>query len=161
MTTETSSNIAFGGAQRRLALAWIDAFNARDDAAEAAARTADYIAHAPESIEPAPLDSDAWVGFLGVFVEGFPDLHLEVLGVRPTRGWSRSASCSPGRTPARSAGSRRPAARSGSPAWRSTGWSTGRSPSTGSRWTRSRSSSSSACTSSPARGWCHGSWLRR
>jgi predicted ester cyclase len=57
----------------------IDACNARDDAAEAAARTADYIAHAPESIEPAALDSDGWVEFLGVFLEGFPNLHLEVL----------------------------------------------------------------------------------
>jgi predicted ester cyclase len=53
--------------------------NARDDAAEAAARTADYIAHAPESIQPAALDREAWVEFLAVFLEGFPDLHLEVL----------------------------------------------------------------------------------
>jgi predicted ester cyclase len=58
---------------------WIDAFNARDDAAEAAARTAGYIAHAPQSIEPAALDSEAWIEFLAVFLEGFPDLHLEVL----------------------------------------------------------------------------------
>jgi steroid delta-isomerase-like uncharacterized protein len=57
---------------------WIDAFNARDDAAEAACRTTDFIAHAPDSIEKAPLDSDAWAAFLGVFLEGFPDLHLEV-----------------------------------------------------------------------------------
>lgn len=78
MSTETTSNIASAEHNRTVALRWIDAFNARDDAAEAAARTADYIAHAPNSIEPAALDSDAWVGFLGVFVEGFPDLHLEV-----------------------------------------------------------------------------------
>ncbi|HEX5923633.1 MAG TPA: ester cyclase [Baekduia sp.] len=78
MSTETSSNVASAEHNRTVALRWIDAFNARDDAAEAAARTADYIAHAPESIQPAALDSDAWVGFLGVFVEGFPDLHLEV-----------------------------------------------------------------------------------
>ena len=64
---------------RTVARRWIDAFNARDDAAEAAARTADYIAHAPDSIQTAALDSDAWVEFLGVFLEGFPDLHLEVL----------------------------------------------------------------------------------
>jgi len=32
---------------RTVALRWIDAFNARDDAAEATARTTDYIAHAP------------------------------------------------------------------------------------------------------------------
>ncbi len=72
---------AIGSAEgnRIVARRWIDAFNARDDAAEAAARTTDYIAHAPDSIETAALDSDAWVAFLGVFLEGFPDLHLEVL----------------------------------------------------------------------------------
>jgi predicted ester cyclase len=59
---------------------WIDAFNARDDDREADARTADYVAHAPASIEPAPLDSNAWVQFLSVFLEGFSDLHLEVEG---------------------------------------------------------------------------------
>jgi predicted ester cyclase len=64
---------------RIVASQWIDAFNARDDAAEAAARTADYIAHAPDSIQAPALDGDAWVEFLGVFIEGFPDLHLEVL----------------------------------------------------------------------------------
>ena len=53
--------------------------HARDDAAEAAARSTDYIAHAPESIQTAALDSDAWVEFLGGFLEGFPDLRLEVL----------------------------------------------------------------------------------
>ena len=44
---------------RTVASRWNDAFNARDDAAEAAARTADYIAHAPESIQPAALDREA------------------------------------------------------------------------------------------------------
>jgi len=33
---------------------------------------------APDSIQTAALDSDAWIEFLGVFLEGFPDLHLEV-----------------------------------------------------------------------------------
>ena len=80
MSIETESNIGSAEHNRIVASRWIDAFNARDDTAEAAARTADYIAHAPESIESAALDGDAWVGFLGVFVEGFPDLHLEVLG---------------------------------------------------------------------------------
>ena len=80
MSTETRSDLAPAEHNRIVASRWIDAFNARDDAAEADARTADYIAHAPESIQPAALDSDAWVEFLGVFVEGFPDLHLEVLG---------------------------------------------------------------------------------
>ena len=86
MSTETRSNVASAEHNRIVASRWIDAFNARDDAAEAAARTADYLAHAPESIEPAALDSDAWVGFLRVFVEGFPDLHLEVLGSSADEG---------------------------------------------------------------------------
>ena len=64
---------------RTAASRWIDAFNARDDEGEAASRTADYIAHAPESIQTEALDSDAWIEFLGVFLEGFPDLHIEVL----------------------------------------------------------------------------------
>jgi steroid delta-isomerase-like uncharacterized protein len=80
MSTETRSNVSSAEHNRIVASRWIDAFNTRDAAAEAAARTADYVAHAPESIQPAALDSDAWVEFLSVFVEGFPDLHLEVLG---------------------------------------------------------------------------------
>jgi steroid delta-isomerase-like uncharacterized protein len=63
---------------RTAARQWIEAFNSRDDQREAEARTADYIAHAPESIEPAPLDPDGWTQFLNVFLEGFPDLHLKV-----------------------------------------------------------------------------------
>src|SRR3954467_848115 len=78
MTIEMQSNIGSAEHNRIVASRWIDGFNARDDTAEAAARTADYIAHAPESIESAALGGDTWVGFLGVFVEGFPDLHLEV-----------------------------------------------------------------------------------
>jgi hypothetical protein len=66
MSTETKSNVASSEHNRIVASGWIDAFNARDAAAEVAARTADYIAHAPESIEPAALDSDAWVEFLRV-----------------------------------------------------------------------------------------------
>jgi predicted ester cyclase len=77
MSTETMSNAAEHN--RAAAGRWIDAFKARDDAAETAARTADYIAHAPDSIQTAALDGDGWLEFLGVFLEGFPDLHLEVL----------------------------------------------------------------------------------
>ena len=78
MSSDAKTN-ASAEDNRIIARRWIDAFNARDDAAEAAARTTDYIAHAPDSIETAALDSDAWVEFLGVFLEGFPDLCLEVL----------------------------------------------------------------------------------
>ena len=79
MSTDTMTGGAVAEHNRTAARRWIDAFNARDDAREAAARTADYIAHAPDSIQAAALDSDAWVEFLGVFLKGFPDLHLEVL----------------------------------------------------------------------------------
>ena len=41
-------------------------------------RTADYTAQTPDSIGTETLDSDGWVRFLGVFLEGFPDLQLEV-----------------------------------------------------------------------------------
>jgi predicted ester cyclase len=54
-------------------------FNERDDAAEAAVRTPDYVAYAPASLEPAPLDSEAWTKFLAGFVQGFPDRRLTVL----------------------------------------------------------------------------------
>lgn len=57
---------------------WIDVFNERDDVAEADVRGPDYVAHAPASLEPAPLDSEAWTRFLSGFVEGFPDLRLTV-----------------------------------------------------------------------------------
>jgi steroid delta-isomerase-like uncharacterized protein len=57
---------------------WIEVFNERDDAGEAQVRAQDYVAHAPVSLEPMPLDSDAWTRFLAGFVEGFPDLQLTV-----------------------------------------------------------------------------------
>jgi predicted ester cyclase len=57
---------------------WIEVFNERDDAAEADVRGPDYVAHAPASLEPAPLDSEAWRHFLAGFVQGFPDLRLSV-----------------------------------------------------------------------------------
>jgi steroid delta-isomerase-like uncharacterized protein len=79
MSTQTTNNLAAAEHNRTVALRWIEAFNARDDAAEAAARTADYIAHPPDSIQTAALESDAWVEFLGVFLVGFPDLHIDVL----------------------------------------------------------------------------------
>ena len=73
MTIETPSKSA--STENRLAARqWVDAFNARDDEREADARTADYIGHAPDSMHLPALDSDAWVAFLGTFLEGFPDL---------------------------------------------------------------------------------------
>ena len=57
MSTETMTGAAVAEHNRTVARRWIDAFNARDEAAEAAARTGDYIAHAPDSIQTAALDS--------------------------------------------------------------------------------------------------------
>jgi predicted ester cyclase len=57
---------------------WIDAFNERDDVAQADLLGPDYVAHAPASLEPDPLDSEAWARFLSGFVAGFPDLRLTV-----------------------------------------------------------------------------------
>lgn len=58
--------------------AWIEAFNERDNAAEAKLLGPEYVAHAPASLEPAPLNHQAWTRFLAGFVEGFPDLRLTV-----------------------------------------------------------------------------------
>jgi predicted ester cyclase len=57
---------------------WIEVFNDRDDAEEAAVRAPDYVAYAPASLEPTPLDSEGWTRFLSGFVEAFPDLQLRV-----------------------------------------------------------------------------------
>jgi predicted ester cyclase len=77
MTIDTLSKSA--STENRLAARqWVDAFNARDHDGEAHARTADYIGHAPDSMHLPALDSDAWDAFLGTFLQGFPDLHLDV-----------------------------------------------------------------------------------
>ena len=76
------SNAADGGGSveqnKAASRRWIEVFNERDDAAEAEIRGPNYIAHAPASLEPKPLDSDAWTKFLEGFVNGFPDLRLTV-----------------------------------------------------------------------------------
>jgi predicted ester cyclase len=77
MTIETLSK-SLSTQNRLAARQWVDAFNARDDEGEADARTADYIGHAPDSMHLPALDSNVWVAFLGTFLEGFPDLHLDV-----------------------------------------------------------------------------------
>ncbi len=82
MSSQTLSDHPVTSAEhnRLIASRWIDAFNDRDDAGEAASRTASYIAHPPDSIEPDTINGDGWLEFLGLFLEGFPDLHLEVQG---------------------------------------------------------------------------------
>ena len=77
MTIETLSKSA--STENRLAARhWVDAFNARDNQGEADARTADYSGHAPDGMHLPALDSAAWVAFLATFLDGFPDLHLDV-----------------------------------------------------------------------------------
>ena len=66
------------GRNKAVSRRWIEVFNARDDAGEADVRARDYVAYAPVSLEPAPLDSEAWTRFLAGFVEAFPDLRLTV-----------------------------------------------------------------------------------
>jgi steroid delta-isomerase-like uncharacterized protein len=77
-TSHTSADPVSVERNKALCRRWIEVFNQRDNAAEAAVRTPDYVAYAPASLEPAPLDSDAWTQFLTGFVEGFPDLYLTV-----------------------------------------------------------------------------------
>jgi predicted ester cyclase len=79
-TTEPTEASDGNSVERNKAISrrWIEVFNERDDAAEADVRAHDYIAHAPTSLEPAPLDSKAWTRFLAGFVEGFPDLQITV-----------------------------------------------------------------------------------
>ena len=57
---------------------WIEAYNARDDAAQADVLAPDYAGHAPASLEPSPMGPAAWAEFLAAFTEGFPDLELTI-----------------------------------------------------------------------------------
>ena len=57
---------------------WIEAYNARDDAAQADVLGPGYVGHAPASLEPSPMDTAAWTSFLAGFTEGFPDLQLTI-----------------------------------------------------------------------------------
>lgn len=74
-----SNHTSTAETNRQAAIQWIDAFNAGDDPREAAFRTRDYTAHTPVSLGTALLDSNAWVEFLAVFRDGFPDLRLDVV----------------------------------------------------------------------------------
>src|SRR3954447_23394792 len=74
-TTTGASSVEHNKAVSRR---WIAVFNERDDSAEADIRAPDYVAYAPASLEPEPLDSEAWTRFLAGFVKGFPDLRITV-----------------------------------------------------------------------------------
>ena len=72
------SDVASVDHNKAVSRRWIEVFNERNDAGEADVRADDYVAHAPASLEPAPLDGEAWTKFLAGFVEGFPDLKITV-----------------------------------------------------------------------------------
>jgi len=63
---------------------WIQAFNERDWAAEAACRTPDYVAHV--SAAPGPLDGNGWAAFMGQFTTAFPDAQITIDGAVEERG---------------------------------------------------------------------------
>lgn len=65
-----------GTANKSLNERWVDAFNARDWASEAACRTADYKAHMSGS--PAPLDAAGWDSFMTSFCAAFPDARIDI-----------------------------------------------------------------------------------
>lgn len=65
-----------GGDPKTLNRRWIAAFNERDWETERAVRSNDF--RAILSGAPAPLDNDAWSGFLKGFVTAFPDSVIEV-----------------------------------------------------------------------------------
>ena len=61
---------------KRLNLRWIEAFNVRDWATEAACRAPAYVAHL--SGAPGPLDGAGWGAFMGAFTAAFPDARIAV-----------------------------------------------------------------------------------
>jgi steroid delta-isomerase-like uncharacterized protein len=61
---------------KAIVVRWIEAYNDRDEQAEADVRTSDYVAHAPGL--PGPLDSDGWTQFIATFSGAFPDIRLTV-----------------------------------------------------------------------------------
>lgn len=65
-----------GNANKSLNERWVEAFNARDWASEAACRTADYRAHTPGSL--VPLDASGWGAFLASFCAAFPDARIDI-----------------------------------------------------------------------------------
>jgi predicted ester cyclase len=121
---------------------WIEVFNERNDAAEADVRAQDYVAYAPVSLEPTPLDSDAWTRFLSGFVEAFPDLQLRVEVAVGEGDLVAQRVHFEGTHTGEFKGFRLPTGKSRSPASSSTDSSTAESRSTGSKWTPSHLSSS-------------------
>jgi steroid delta-isomerase-like uncharacterized protein len=61
---------------KSLNLRWIQAWNDRDWATEAACRATDYVAHM--SAIPVPLDAAGWGAFSDAFTTAFPDAQISV-----------------------------------------------------------------------------------
>src|SRR5215212_3444820 len=102
------------------------------------------------SLEPAPLDSEAWTRFLSGFVEAFPDLQLTVEDAVGEGDLVAQRIHFTGSPLADSEGSRRQTEEFRLPALSSTASSMDGSRSTGSRWTRSRFFSRLGRSSHPA-----------
>ena len=79
MSTETMSNAAVAEHNRTVARRWIDASTTAATPPRPRPGPLTTSRTRRTASRTAALDSDAWVEFLGVFLEGFPDLHLEVL----------------------------------------------------------------------------------
>ena len=71
-------NTMSADAHKNLNEAWIQAFNSRDWAAEAACRAPEYTVHL--SGAPRPLDNTAWAAFMDAFIAAFPDAWIIVNG---------------------------------------------------------------------------------
>lgn len=78
MSDEISEPASTAEVNKAASRRWIQAFNDGDLQAEADSLSEDFVAHAPASLAPDPLDSQAWAEFLAGFREGFPDLHLTI-----------------------------------------------------------------------------------
>lgn len=65
-----------GDANKSVNQRWVEAFNARDWANEAACRATDYKAHMSGSA--APLDSAGWDAFIASFCAAFPDARIDI-----------------------------------------------------------------------------------
>ncbi|HET6320186.1 MAG TPA: ester cyclase [Chloroflexota bacterium] len=61
---------------KSIILRWLQAFNERDWATEAAYRAPDYVAYLAGA--PGPLDGAGWDGFMSAFSAGLPDAQISV-----------------------------------------------------------------------------------
>ena len=75
MAKQSETSVVEAGEHADVIRRWIDAYNDRDDAGEAAARAPGYVGHAPGE---EPLHDEAWRAFIGGFSEAMPDLRITI-----------------------------------------------------------------------------------